>query len=153
MKWSEVDEEGGCLRLTDSKTGPSVRPAGREVFDVLRAAMRVDGNAYVLPALRKAGHYNGLSGAWARLMKRAGIAGVTPHTMRHSFASVAGDLGYADSTIGALLGHSAGTITSRYVHRMDSVMVAAANKVSAEIYRQMTGEVGKLLEMPRQKQG
>lgn len=149
LQWSEVDEDGGCLRLTDSKTGPSVRPVGREVFDMLRTAMRVDGNAYVLPALRKDGHYNGLSGAWARLMKRAGIEGVTPHTMRHSFASVAGDLGYADSTIGALLGHSAGTITSRYVHRMDSVMVAAANKVSAEIYRQMTGEAGKVLEMPR----
>ena len=149
LKWSEVDEVSGCLRLSDSKTGASVRPAGREVFDVLRAAMRVDGNPYVLPGMRKDGHYNGLSGAWARLMKRAGIEGVTPHTMRHSFASVAGDLGYADSTIGALLGHAGGTITSRYVHRMDSVMVTAANKVSAEIYRQMTGEAGKVLEMPR----
>lgn len=149
LQWSEVDEDGGCLRLLDSKSGASVRPAGREVFDALRAALRVDGNPYVLPGMRRDGHYNGLSGAWARLMKRAGIEGVTPHTMRHSFASVAGDLGYADSTIGALLGHAGGTITSRYVHRMDSVLVAAANKVSADIYRQMTGQTGKVLEMPR----
>jgi integrase len=148
LRWDEVDEVGGCLRLLDSKSGPSVRPVGREAFDVLRAAMRAPGNPYVLPALRKSGHYNGLAGAWVRFMKRAELEGVTPHTMRHSYASVAGDLGYADSTIAALLGHTGGTVTSKYVHRLDSVLVAAANKVSGQIYRQMTGEVGKLLEMP-----
>jgi integrase len=149
LRWDEVDEEGGCFRLLDSKSGPSVRPVGRKAFDVLRKALRVSGNPYVLPALRKDGHYNGLEGAWTRFMKRSGLEGVTPHTMRHSFASVAGDIGYADSTIGAMLGHAGGTITSRYVHRLDSVLVAAANKVCGEVYRQMTGEVGKVLEMPR----
>lgn len=149
LRWSEVDEDGQCFRLEDSKSGPSVRPIGREAFDVLRTALRVPGNSYVLPALRKSGHYNGLSGAWARFMKRADLEGVTPHTMRHSYASVAGDLGFAESTIAALLGHTAGTVTSRYVHRLDTVLVAAANKVSGEVYRQMTGASAKLLEMPR----
>lgn len=149
LRWSEVDEGGQCFRLEDSKSGPSVRPIGREAFDVLRTALRVPGNPYVLPALRKSGHYNGLSGAWARFMKRAELEGVTPHTMRHSYASVAGDLGFAESTIAALLGHSAGTVTSRYVHRLDTVLVAAANKVSGEVYRQMTGASAKVLEMPR----
>ena len=73
-----------------------------------------------------------------RLMKRANLEGVSAHTLRHSFASVAGDLGFADSTIGALLGHASSTITSRYVHRLDSVLVAAANKVAGEVWRQMT---------------
>lgn len=149
LRWDEVDEAGGCFRLHDSKSGPSVRPIGREAFEVLRHALRVPGNPYVLPALRKDGHYNGLEGAWVRLMKRAGLEGVTPHTMRHSFASVAGDLGFAESTIAALLGHSGSTVTSRYVHRLDTVLVAAANKVCGEVYRQMTGEVGKVLELPK----
>ncbi len=149
LKWSDVDEDGQCFRLTDSKSGPSVRPVGQEAFDILRSALRVPGNPYVLPAMRKVGHYNGLSGAWARFMVRAGLEGVTPHTMRHSFASVAGDLGMAESTIGALIGHVSGTITGRYVHRLDSVMIAAANKVSGEIYRQMTGEGGKVVALPR----
>jgi integrase len=149
LKWAEVDDVGGCLRLADSKSGPSVRPVGREALGVLRRALRVPGNPHVLPALRKDGHYNGLAGAWGRFMKRAGIEGITPHTMRHSYASVAGDLGFADSTIGTMLGHAGGTITSKYVHRLDSVLVAAANKVCGEVYRQMTGEVGKVLELPR----
>ncbi|WP_299939460.1 site-specific integrase [uncultured Nitratireductor sp.] len=149
LRWSEVDEEGQCFRLEDSKSGPSVRPVGKEAFNVLRKAVRVPGNPYVLPALRKNGHYNGLSGAWTRFMERADLEGVTPHTMRHSYASVAGDIGFAESTIAALLGHTTGTVTSRYIHRLDSVLVAAANKVCGEIYRQMTGESGKVLEMPR----
>lgn len=151
LRWSEVDEEGQCFRLTDSKSGPSVRPVGREVFDVLGNALRVSGNPYVLPALRQGGqrHYNGLAGAWVRFMERAKLEGVTPHTMRHSYASVAGDLGFAESTIAAMLGHAGNTVTSRYVHRLDSVLIAAANKICGEVYRQMTGEVGKVLEMPR----
>lgn len=151
LRWSEIDEEGQCFRLEDSKSGPSVRPVGKEAFDVLRTALRAPGNPYVLPALRQGGqrHYNGLAGAWVRFTKRAGLEGVTPHTMRHSYASVAGDLGFAESTIAALLGHAGGTVTSRYVHRLDTVLVAAANKVSGEVYRQMTGASAKVLEMPR----
>lgn len=149
LTWGEVDEAAGCFRLKDSKTGPSVRPIGKEAFDILRDALRVDGNPYVLPAVRKDGSYNGLSGAWLRLMKLAELGGVTPHTMRHSYASVAGDVGMSDSTISCLLGHSSATVTSKYVHRLDSVLVAAANKVCGEIFRQMTGKGGNVIEMPR----
>ncbi|WP_035832452.1 tyrosine-type recombinase/integrase [Kaistia adipata] len=137
LKWSEVDEAGGCFRLRDSKSGASVRPVGQPAFEVLRRALRVPGNPYVLPGLRKSGAYRGLAGAWVRLMARAEIEGVTPHTMRHSFASVAGDLGYADSTIGAMIGHVGGSVTSLYVHRLDAVLVAAADSVSRDIHRQM----------------
>lgn len=149
LKWSEVDEPGGCFRLEDSKSGPSVRPVGREAFEIIRQGLKVAQNPHVLPAMRKSGAYNGLAGAFVRMMKRAGLEGVTPHTMRHSFASVAGDLGYSESTIAAMLGHAGGTVTSKYIHRLDSVMVAAAGKVCGEIYRQMTGAAAKVIELPR----
>lgn len=150
LKWSEVDEAGGCFRLEDSKSGASVRPVGKPAFAIMADALRVKGCPYVLPGLRgDTEHYRGLSGAWGRLMKRAGLEGVTPHTMRHSYASVAGDLGYAESTIAAMLGHAGATVTSRYVHRLDSVLVAAANKIAAEIERQMTGKSANVLEMPK----
>lgn len=148
LRWDEVDETGQCLRLADSKSGPSVRPIGSEVLGVLRNVLRVAGSPYVLPALRKTGHYNGLAGAWVRVMKRAGLEGVTPHTMRHSYASVAGDLGFAESTIAALIGHAGGSVTSRYIHRLDAVLVTAASKVCGEIYHQMTGASGKVVRFP-----
>jgi integrase len=150
LKRSEVDEPGGGFRLEDSKEGASVRPMGRNVFEALRKLPVDESSPYVLPAARQdAGHFHALPAAWARLTKAAGVTGVTPHTMRHSFASVAGDLGFADSTISALLGHSVGTVTSRYVHRLDSVLVAAADKVASEIFRQMTGATADVLPFPQ----
>ena len=55
---------------------------------------------------------------------------ITPHTLRHSFASLAGDLGYSEPTIAALVGHKGHTITSRYVHSADAVLLAAADAVA-----------------------
>jgi hypothetical protein len=49
--------------------------------------------------------------------------------LRHSFASLAGDLGYSEPTIGTLIGHKGHSITSRYVHAADAVLVAAADAV------------------------
>jgi len=66
-------------------------------------------------------------------------ADVTPHTLRHSLASIAGDLGYSESTIAALIGHKGQSITSRYVHAADAVLLAAADAVAARIGALMGG--------------
>jgi site-specific recombinase XerD len=63
---------------------------------------------------------------------------ITPHVLRHSFASLAGDLGLADSTIAGLLGHSRSSITSRYIH-LDKALIAAADIVAGETMRLMQG--------------
>jgi integrase len=61
---------------------------------------------------------------------RALPADVTPHVLRHSFASLAADLGYSEPTIAALVGHAGRSITSRYVHSADAVLLAAADAVA-----------------------
>jgi integrase len=142
LKWSEVDEKGECFRLADSKEGPSVRPIGRRAFELLATLPRTEGNPYVLPAVRGGGHFGGLPHAFRRMARRAGLTDVTPHTLRHSFASVAGDLGYSEPTIAAMLGHAAGSVTGRYVHIVDTVLIAAASRVAARVGAMMTaGEV------------
>lgn len=143
LSTAEVDRVSGCFRLRDTKEGASVRPVGQAAFDVINA---VSGPKYVLPGERREdAPFGGLPGAVRRIMKKAGLEGVTAYTLRHSFASVAGDLGYSDSTIGALLGHAGNSVTSRYVHRLDAVLVAAANKVAGEVWRQMTDDVAKMM--------
>src|SRR5262249_18503239 len=68
---------------------------------------------------------------WGRIAKLGDLPkGVTPHVLRHSYASLAGDLGYSESTIAALVGHKGRTITSRYIHAADSVLLAAADAVA-----------------------
>jgi integrase len=71
---------------------------------------------------------------WARIIKLATLsADVSPHVLRHSFASTAADLGYSDLTIAALLGHKTRTTTSRYARTADPVLLAAADAISNRI--------------------
>ena len=55
---------------------------------------------------------------------------ITPHVLRHSLTSLAADLGYSEPTIAALVGHKGRSITSRYVHSADAVLLAAADGVA-----------------------
>jgi integrase len=114
---------------------------------VLEAVERRKDCPFVLPSARGKGRYGGLPGAWERIAKRAGLTKATPHTLRHSFASVAADLGYSDPTIGAMLGHAGTTVTSRYMHHLDSVLIAAADRVCRTIHGYMTGTTGVVVEL------
>jgi integrase len=137
LKWAEVDAASSCFRLKDSKEGASVRPIGKPAFDVIARAGRRKDSAFVLPATRSDGPYGGMARAIDRIMMRADLKDVTAHTLRHSYASIAGDLGFSDSTIETLIGHAAGTVTSKYIHRLDTVLVAAGDKVAQTIHRFM----------------
>jgi integrase len=64
---------------------------------------------------------------------------ISAHTLRHSFASVAADLGMSEIAIAALLGHSKASVTSRYTHHADAVILQAADWVADEIVRRMGG--------------
>lgn len=88
---------------------------------------------------RTGGRYVGLPRAWERVAKRANLKGVTLHTLRHSFATTANMLGCSEPTIAAMLGHSRGTVTSRYVHVVDATLLAAADRVSGAIAHAMAG--------------
>lgn len=133
LRWAEMDEDGCAFRLEDSKEGASVRPVGRPVFGLLAVTQHRGRGDYVCPGRNEERPYGGLPGAWKKLAKDAGLAGVTLHTLRHSFASVAADLGYAEATIAALLGHASGTVTGRYTHVLDSVLIAAADRVAQTV--------------------
>ena len=68
---------------------------------------------------------------WHRIAKLGGLPDdISPHTLRHSFASLASDLGYSEATIGALLGHRSDTVTGRYTHAADAVLLAASDAVA-----------------------
>lgn len=142
LRWSEVDLAGSALRLDDTKEGRSVRPLGSAARRLLeRIAKRTGNGIYVTPATRGEGGFGGVPDAIERYAKRAGLSGVGAHTLRHSFASTAGDLGLSDSTIGAMLGHAGHGVTSRYIHHLDAVLVSAADRVSERIATAMARKV------------
>jgi integrase len=80
---------------------------------------------------------------WLRIAKLGNLpADITPHVLRHSFASLAADLGYNEPTIAAMLGHKTHSITSRYVHSADAVLLAAADAVATATMKLMREDIG-----------
>jgi integrase len=131
LRWSEVDLVRRTTTLVDTKTGRSVRPVPYVACDVLKGLPRTAADR-VFPASR--GHTGTIlhfKKFWLRIAALSGLpADITPHVLRHSFTSLAADLGYSEATIAALVGHKGRTVTSRYIHAADAVLLAAADAVA-----------------------
>jgi integrase len=129
LRWDEIDLARRTAILGDTKTGRSVRPLAEAACRLLRNLGRT--GELVFPATRGDGLMTGFRKLWNRITALGPVqADVTPHVMRHSLASLAGDLGYSESTIAAMIGHKGRTMTSRYVHAADTVLLAAADAVA-----------------------
>ena len=129
LRGDELDLARRTATLPDTKTGRSVRPLSHAACDVLRNLTRT--GELVFSATRGGGRMTGFPKFWARITKLGELpADVTPHVLRHSFTSLAADLGYSEPTIAALIGHKGRTITSRYIHAADTVLLATADAVA-----------------------
>jgi integrase len=130
LRWDEIDLPRRTATLGDTKTGKSTRPLSQAACDVLRTLTRSGDLAF--PATRGSGVIlSGFKKMWKKIAKLGKLpADVTPHTLRHSFTSLAADLGYSEPTIAALVGHKGRTVTSRYMHSADAVLLAATDAVA-----------------------
>jgi integrase len=139
LDWREVDMEGSCLRLLDSKEGASIRPIGLPVVDLLQTRRPDRSFGPVFQGTIGGKPSIGFPKHWNKILRGTPLQGITPHVLRHSFASTANDLGFTESTVAALLGHAQGTITSRYIHSVDTALIMAADTVSGYIQRLLDG--------------
>jgi integrase len=85
------------------------------------------------------------------MVQGTGLLELTPHGLRHAYASVAADLGYAEPTIAALLGHATHSITSRYIHHLDAALIAAADTISNRIAAALDGRAMGAAILPLQQ--
>ena len=129
-----ISRRDHCVRFPNTKTGAQIRVVGEAALSCVEAAPAREGSPFVFPADWGDGHFVGVVRVLDRLCAKARLKGVTPHVLRHTFASIAGDLGFSELTIAGLLGHSARGVTQGYVH-LDTALVVAADCVSAEIAR------------------
>jgi integrase len=129
LRWAEVDLSRRTVTLADTKTGRSMRPLSHAACDLLRGLSAR--GALVFPATRGDGRMSGFPKLWGRIAKLGDLpAELTPHVLRHSFASLAADLGYSEPTIAALVGHKGYTVTSRYIHTAGAMLLAAADVIA-----------------------
>ena len=83
--------------------------------------------------------FGSLPNHWDQIFKATPLADITPHVLRHSFASIANDLGFTEVTIAALVGHSKGSVTSNYIHTLDTALIMAADTISGYIQGLLDG--------------
>lgn len=142
LERSWAERRRHCVHFPDTKSGEQIRALGQAAFDCIDTVPARAKSPYVFPADVGEGHFIGVVRVLARICKRAKLERVTPHVLRHTFASVAGDLGFSELTIAGLLGHSAHSVTQGYIH-LDAALVVAADHVSAEITRLLGDQVVK----------
>jgi integrase len=158
LRWDEVDAHGACLALGDTKTGPSLRPLSQAAFALIEA--QTPHSDFVFAARSEGPGYQGLPGLWRTVQRKArqvaeaearAIGAPAPvvgpldeatlHSLRHSFAGVAEQLGATIPTIAALLGHRVGGVTGGYIlKRVDLLLVDTANRVGRHIEHLMQGD-------------
>jgi len=151
LEWSEIDLSTRTARLEDTKTGASLRPLSHAACEAVRELPRL--GALIFPAsVGPDRPMRGFNKIWGRVAKQAALpADVTPHVLRHSFASIAADLGLSELTIAALIGHKKASVTSRYAHHADAVLLQAADAVADRI-AELMGDgkpAGVVVELPR----
>ena len=139
LMWREADTDGSCMRLEDSKEGESIRPIGLAVVEYLEERRETATGTFVFPGQGEDNAFGSFPNHWEQIFKDSALAGVTPHVLRHSFASVANDLGFTEVTIAALIGHSKGSVTSKYIHTIDTALIMAADTISGYIQGLLDG--------------
>jgi integrase len=140
LRWSEADIDRSCLSLTDSKEGASTRPIGLPVIDFLEARRESRTGTYVFPGFGDDNAFGSFPNHWEEIFRNSSLADVTPHVLRHSFASIGNDLGFTEITIAALVGHAKGTVTSKYIHTLDTALIMAADTISGYIQGLLDGK-------------
>lgn len=135
-----VDEGSSCILFPDTKSGSQIRVIGKPAIDLIRQQPTIVGNPYVFPSDDCRGHYKQVPDLIVRLCRAAQIEGVTAHVFRHTFGSVAGEMGFSELTIAGLLGHGKRGVTQGYIH-IDEGLRLAAERVSMRIADLLDGKI------------
>jgi integrase len=128
LRWSNVDVERNVLNVFANKTGKirtvPINTEARMVLDIWAIGKK---NEFVFYNHETGRPFVDLKAGFALACRKAGIDGVTWHTLRHTFASRLLNRGVDIVTVQQLLGHSTVTVTMRYTHtNLDSKKAAVA---------------------------
>jgi integrase len=160
LPWSAVDLDAAQIRLehhkTAKKAGTRIVPLCSAACDLLEHLPKVLGNPYVIPGYEAGEALVGLPKMWAKVQdavnklqekakvpkkERVNLSDVTLHDLRRSFASLGARLGYPEAFTGALLGHSAGTVTQGYARLGFDPLRDAVEVIGARMAALLAGSV------------
>jgi integrase len=139
LRRTDIDPPRRTALLRDTKSGDSHRPLSSAALALIEDQPKTS-NPHVFTARVDGKPLQGLPRMWDTIRAKAGLPDdVTLHVLRHSFASLASDLGYSDAVIGALIGHKREGITARYTHAAEAVVLRAADETALATLALMAG--------------
>jgi len=135
LQWTQINLERGRLNLhgeVETNKGRSILPIPRRLMTFLRYAYakRYSDTGYVIndkgQQIKDIG--DGRNGSFGRVVTKAGLHGVTPHTLRHTCGTWLAQAGTPLWQIGGWLGQSQERTTEAYAHHHpDHLGAALAN--------------------------
>ena len=124
LQWSDVKLEPASVRLWTLKGN---KRRDRRIPLNPRAQKALEEWAFIADPGDKVMPVTDHRKPWAGVLKRARIADLSWHDLRHDFASQLVQRGASLAEVGALLGHSDPRMTQRYAHLSPAGLQAAVN--------------------------
>ena len=110
MQWSDIDWDVGTLHIPVTKNGhPRTIPLTRKALDVMRELPRTDERVVPMTG-------NAVRLAWERLKKKAGVADLRFHDLRHEAVSRFFEMGLSVPEVALISGHRDPRMLFRYTH-------------------------------------
>jgi integrase len=127
-RWEDFDIGRRIWRIPMSKSGKARHvPLADGALSILSALPRHDGVPWAFANPDTGKPYVSIFYAWDTARKKANLADVRLHDLRHSFASLLINQGRTLYEVQHLLGHTQVKTTQRYAHLSQDTLLAAAN--------------------------
>lgn len=130
-RWSDLDLEQCRWRIEFNKTGKTrYVPLSEGMMTLLHKVPRTAGNDYLFPNPKTGEPFVAITHSWNSARRRAGLADLRIHDLRHSFASYVINAGHSLYEVQKLLGHTQVKTTQRYAHLTHETLLTAADKAA-----------------------
>lgn len=125
-RWDQFDLERKTWRIPMSKSGKARHvPLSDEALKVLEALPRLC--EWVVPNVKTLKPHTAIYNAWDSARRKAGLADVRVHDLRHTLASHLAMSGHSLLIISKVLGHQNTRTTERYAHVSNEALRDAVN--------------------------
>jgi integrase len=130
-KWEDFDYQRRLWKIPKTKAGrPRWVPMSDGVMRLLASVPRFPNCPWAFPNTKTLQPIVSGFASWDTARKKAGLAGVRQHDLRHSFASFCVNAGRSLYEVQKLLGHQQVSTTQVYSHLAPETLLAATDAVA-----------------------